>query len=134
MSSREMHQLEYDYGFSFGGSGKHKKRIGDYFPGRDPGNCGVRCSCGWAYSSSYLSVRGRAVQHHLAFRRERLRWNDPERKANMPSADCDWTEFLLHLVSTGRCDQGYLRELADDPDHSLEVRQAAREVLADAKR
>lgn len=43
----------------------------------------VRCTCGWAYSNTYLAVRERGGMHRVLFADEDRRWNDPKRYAEM---------------------------------------------------
>lgn len=62
---------------------KHQLRYDD---GEDARNYTVKCSCGWAYSGTWMTVRKRGAVHVHLFAYEEHRWNDPRRLANMPGA------------------------------------------------
>lgn len=52
--------------------------------GTDARNHIVRCSCGWAFSGTYIAIRDRANIHRYAFKDEYRKWNDPQRRTEMP--------------------------------------------------
>jgi hypothetical protein len=53
-------------------------------PGTDARNHIVRCSYGWAYSSTFLAVRARGSVHQEVFATELDRWDNPRRQTQMP--------------------------------------------------
>lgn len=57
-----------------------------YQDGTDARDYTVKCSCGWAYSGTWITIRKRAPVHSLLFRDEDRKWNDPRRQAHMPGA------------------------------------------------
>lgn len=57
----------------------------NYTKGSDPRNHVVRCSCGYAFSSTYLAVRMRGAVHVRRFAEEHRTWADPKRDEEMPS-------------------------------------------------
>ena len=48
-----------------------------YFKGRDARNHVVRCTCGWAYSSTHLDCKSHGLDHVVEFNPRR--WDDPKR-------------------------------------------------------
>ena len=57
-----------------------------YEDGEDARNHIVKCTCGWAYSGTWKTVRERGPVHMRVFRDEDKRWNDPRRVTHMPGA------------------------------------------------
>lgn len=55
-----------------------------YENGTDARNHVVRCSCGWAFSSTYHDTRKRGNLHTHVFHDEDRKWNDPRRQILMP--------------------------------------------------
>lgn len=53
------------------------KHATTFTKGTDARNHVVRCSCGWAYSSTFLACRERTVDH--VSENNYLRWTDPRR-------------------------------------------------------
>ena len=58
----------------------------EFIAGTDPRNHVVKCSCGWAFSSTYKGVRERGQTHQEVFAEEERKFNDPLRKTVMPPA------------------------------------------------
>ena len=45
-----------------------------------------RCSCGYAFSSTWQAVHNRLRVHEEVFENEHRMWGDPGRKTDMPAA------------------------------------------------
>lgn len=55
-----------------------------HIKGTDARNHVVRCTCGWAYSSTHLDCKSRALNHVIEYNVRR--WDDPRRYDMRPAA------------------------------------------------